>query len=201
MKDTLDGNRIEALVLLALGTGLRQGELLGLTWDDIDFDNHELSVTKSLRVQSKFVNGVKQGYELSILPPKSKTSIRNVPIPSSLIPILKKHRLNQMEEKLQAGTSYSDTGLVFTTETGKYIDKCNLIRAYKRMLRRADVRDRKFHTLRHTYTTKLFEADIPLKTIQTLLGHSDISITANIYTHVMPKKRISAVESLNRLFV
>lgn len=68
-------------------------------------------------------------------------------------------------------------------------------------MKKANVPYRKFHALRHTYATKLFEKDVPLKTIQTLLGHSDISITARIYTHVLPKKKTNAAEQLNSLFL
>ncbi len=201
IKETLKGDRLECLILLALGTGLRQGELLALSWDDIDLTRMELHVNKTLKRQPIFDKDMKKTHTFVLLPPKSKTSNRTVPIPSSLIPIIKRHRTMQLEEKLKAGSSYTNMNLVFCTQTGNFINQRNIIRAHERLLNRAGVSYRKFHTYRHTYATKLFEAKIPLKTIQTLLGHSDITMTANIYTHVMPKERITAVEKLNRLFV
>ncbi|MCM1991160.1 tyrosine-type recombinase/integrase [Oceanirhabdus seepicola] len=115
--------------------------------------------------------------------------------------MLKAHRKSQLQDRLKAGSSYIKSDFVFTTEMGNTIDSRNLARAYTRFLKRADIPYIKFHSLRHTYATKLFEANVPLKTIQTLLEHSDISITANIYTHVLPKERIKAAKTLNRLFV
>ncbi|WP_279233035.1 tyrosine-type recombinase/integrase [Fonticella tunisiensis] len=93
-----------------------------------------------------------------------------------------------------------DNDYVFTTNLGKNIDARNLLRSYERVLKKANIPYRKFHNLRHTYATKLFEAGVPLKTVSELLGHSNISITANIYTHVMPKEKITAAEKLNSLF-
>ncbi len=93
-----------------------------------------------------------------------------------------------------------DENYVFPTITGNPINTKNLFKSYSALLRKAKINHKKFHTLRHTYATKLFEAEIPLKTVQTLLGHSDISITADIYTHVMPKQKTIAVEKLNSLF-
>lgn len=200
LEKCLEKHRLKALILLALGTGLREGELLGLKWSDIDFENKELKVERSIR-QLNIINadGTKE-YKTITQTPKSKSSIRTVPIPSSLIQVLKDHRTQQKLEKVKAGSSYKDNKYVFATELGKNIDARNLQRSYKRLLKKAGIPYRKFHALRHTYATKLFEAGVQLKTVQMLLGHSDISVTANIYTHVMPKEKTQAVEKLNNLF-
>nr|WP_243124125.1 tyrosine-type recombinase/integrase [Clostridium tyrobutyricum] len=92
--------------------------------------------------------------------------------------VLEKHKLQQKEEKLKAGSAYTDNEFVFTTALGLNIDARNLLRSYKRVLTRANIPYRKFHALRHTYATKLFERDVPIKTVQMLLGHADISTTA-----------------------
>lgn len=200
LKSAMKGYRLQCLILLALGTGLRQGELLGLKWNDIDLKNKTLKVKRSIKqVYIIAADGTKE-YKTIEQSPKSKNSIRTVPIPSSLIPVLKKHELNQKSEKLKAGDSYNKSDYVFTTELGKTINARNLIRSYERLLAKVKIHYKKFHSLRHTYATKLFERDVPIKTVQMLLGHSDISITANIYTHVMPKKKIKAAEKLNDLF-
>jgi integrase len=201
LKRHLENHRLKALFLLALGTGLRQGELLALKWSDIDLDNKELRVERSIR-QLNIINadGTKE-YKTIIQTPKSKSSIRTVPIPSSLIPVLKEHKTQQKLEKIKAGPSYIENDFVFTTELGKNINASNLRRSYTRLLKRAGIPYRKFHAFRHTYATKLFEANVPLKTVQMLLGHSDISVTANIYTHVMPEEKTLAAEKLNNLFL
>lgn len=200
IKKTLEGNRLQALILLALGTGLRQGELLGLKWSNVDLENKEIRVEQELKTVAIINGDGSRKYEIREQPLKTKNSVRTVPIPSSLIPILEKHKLQQKKEKLEAGPLYNDTEYVFTTETGKPIDARNLLRAYQRLLKKAGVPYRRFHALRHTYATKLFERGVPLKTVQMLLGHSDISVTANIYTHVMPEKKIDAAEKISDLF-
>lgn len=133
--------------------------------------------------------------------PKTKNSIRTIPFPENLVPILKKHKLHQDQEKLAAGDSYNNkSNFIFTTSTGNIIDSRNLIRAYSRALKKSQIPYRNFHSLRHTYATKLFERKNRLETVQKLLGHSHSSITADIYTHVMPKQKIDTVETLNDLF-
>lgn len=201
LKTVLDGHILKPLILLALGTGLRQGELLALKWSDINFKKKNLNVKRTIKKVAIIQKDGTRKYETIIGPPKSKSSVRTVPIPSYLVKVLKQQELKQKQDKLKAGSSYIESDFVFTTAIGGNIEARNLTRSYKRLLKKASIPYRKFHSLRHTYATKLFEVDVPLKTVQTLLGHSDITITADIYTHVMPEKRINAVEKLNDLFV
>ena len=91
--------------------------------------------------------------------------------------------------------------MIFTTENCNYLDNKNLRKSWERALKRACVPYRNLHNIRHTYATKLFEKEIPLKTVQMLLGHSNINITADIYTHVVQKEKAKAVDKLNELFV
>ena len=204
IKEALKGHRLKVLFLLAFGTGLRQGELLGLKWTDIDFEKKELRVQRMIKQVTIIDEKGNRKYKTIEQIPKTKNSIRTVPIPSSLIPMLKEHKNRQREEKLKAGSAYLndvEKGYVFTTELGNTIDASNLLKTYKKILNRAGVPYRKFHAIRHTYATKLFERGVPLKTVSELLGHSNISITANIYTHVIPKQKTNAVETLNDLFI
>lgn len=200
IKRALEGHRLKTLILLALGTGLRQGELLGLKWSNVDLENKEIRVEQAIKAVTIINADGTRKYEIREQALKTKNSVRIVPIPSNLITLLKKHKAAQKEEKLKAGPLYNDNDFVFATETGSPIDARNLLRAYKKILEKAGVPYRKFHALRHTYATKLFERGVPIKTVQMLLGHSDISVTANIYTHVMPEKKIDAVEKINDLF-
>ncbi|MBE1306203.1 site-specific integrase [Clostridium botulinum] len=200
LKIALKGHRLKFLILLALGTGLRQGELLGLKWNDIDINNKQLKVERSIKQVNIISSNGSREYKTIVQSPKTKNSIRAVPIPSSLISDLKEHGNLQKQEKLKCGNSYNNTDYVFTTEIGNTMNARNVTKSYERLLKKAKIPYKKFHSLRHTYATKLFEVNVPLKTVQMLLGHSDISITANIYTHVMPKEKIKAVEKLNNLF-
>ncbi|WP_039657605.1 tyrosine-type recombinase/integrase [Clostridium tyrobutyricum] len=200
-ESAIDSHRLKALFLLAIGTGLRQGELLALKWSDIDFNNNILSVKRSIKNTSIMQSDGSKKRKTIIQVPKTKNSLRTVPIPSKLIPVIKRHELQKKEEKLKSGDTYTDSEFVFTTAMGLNIDARNLLRSYKRVLTKAKIPYRKFHALRHTYATKLFEKNIPLKTVQMLLGHADISTTADIYTHVMPEQKIKAVDKLNDLFI
>lgn len=200
IKSALVNNRIECLVLFSLGTGLRQGELLALRWHDFLDDYSMVKVQRSIKKVKIISADESKDYKILIQTPKTKKSCRIVPVPSKLKPYLEKLKTTQEEEKKKAGSSYIESDYVFTTELGNNIDSRNLRRAFQRVLKKAEVSYRKFHALRHTYATTLFEKGVPLKTVSELLGHSDISITANIYTHVMPKVKEDAAEQLNEIF-
>lgn len=199
---SLKDHRNRALFILVLGTGLRIGEVLGLKWSDINFDIGELTVNRSFRRVTKFGDNI-TGSKTAVIEqePKTKNSIRTIPMPSNVLAELQKHNTRQLKEILKAGSGYVKNDLVFPTEIGEPTDAGNLRRSYSRALKKANVPYRKFHALRHTYATRLFENDVPLKTVQILLGHSNIKTTADIYTHVMPKEKIKAVEKLNSLFI
>ncbi|MBV4415958.1 site-specific integrase [Clostridium tyrobutyricum] len=199
LEKVLRTSRLKCLILTALTTGLRQGELLALTWDDIDLDKGEISVNKSIKRVNIIKSDDSKENKILIQPPKTINSNRIVPIPSELIPILKQHHLKQKLEKIKAGEEYKDNNFVFPTALGKPIDAKNLFRSYKNLLIKAGIEHKKFHCLRHTYASKLFANNIPLKTVQVLLGHSNIKTTADIYTHVMPKQKIDAAEKLNSI--
>lgn len=198
-ESVLANHRLESLFLLAIGTGLRQGELLGLKWSDIDFDKKELHVKRAIKQVSLINEDDTREFKAIEQAPKSKNSIRTVPIPSKIIPILKTHQLEQKKEKV-AALNYIESDFVFTTNTGKIIYARNLTKMYRRLLKKADIPYRKFHCLRHTYATKLFERNARPETVQKLLGHSSISTTIDIYTHIMPKQKTDAAETLNDLF-
>ncbi|MBV4429523.1 tyrosine-type recombinase/integrase [Clostridium tyrobutyricum] len=199
---SLINHRNRALFILTLGTGLRQGEVLALKWPDINFKDNELKVQRTFkRVQLINSTNSKNKTQIIIQEPKTKNSKRTIPIPSSVISELKKHRAKQAEEKLAVGDAYVNNDLVFSNSIGEPIDARNITRSYTRALKRANISYKNFHAMRHTYATRLFEADVPLKTVQELLGHSDISTTANTYTHVLPKQKIKAVDRLNDLFI
>ncbi|KHD34205.1 recombinase XerC [Clostridium acetobutylicum] len=196
----LNGNNLKGLILIALGTGLRRGELLALKWSNLDEKSLTLNIEKSISQISVIDKDGKRKYKTIEQTPKTINSIRKVPIPKNIMHVFEEQKILQKKNKLKAGTSYEDSDYIFTTENGKILNGRNVLRAYERILKNAGIKYKKFHALRHTYATKLFERGEDLKTVQMLLGHSDISITSNIYTHVMPEKKISAAEKLNDLF-
>ncbi|ABK60564.1 tyrosine-type recombinase/integrase [Clostridium novyi] len=196
--EAIKGHELEMLFLTALDTGLRQGELFALTWNDIDLDTRHISVNKSF----KSIRNISTGkYENIIQTPKTSNSIRLVPIPVHLIDKLKQHKLLQKTLKLKLANLYEDNTLIFCNKFGKYLDSGNVLKKFKKILNDNNLNDRKFHDLRHTYATRLFELGEEAKTVQTLLGHSNISITLDTYTHVLDSLKEKAVSKLDTLYV
>ena len=197
---TLDKNRNRMLFILALGSGLRLGELMALKWDNVDMVNNTLSVTHAISRISKVGKDGSRTWSVLEHDPKTKSSIRTIPLPVNIVKELRKHKLEQDKEILKNGELYQKNNLVFCTELGGYLDTRNLTRSYARALSKAGIEHKKFHSMRHTYATRLFENDVPIKTVQSLMGHNDITTTMNIYTHVTPEKMTDEVQKLNSIF-
>ncbi|WGX76514.1 site-specific integrase [Paraclostridium bifermentans] len=196
----LVGHELEMLFLTALSTGLRLGEILGLKWSDIDFNIGTLTVNRTLqRVTEIDRNGNRESKVIEQLP-KTKNSIRTIPIPKNILVKLKNHKIQQSKNKLQIGELYSNNDYVFCDKLGYPLDDKRPNRNLKSILTKLGIEPLKFHGLRHTYATRLFEANVPPKTVQVLMGHYDISITMDIYTHVMENTKIEAVDKLNEIF-
>jgi len=189
--DAARGMRNEALYVVALHTGLRQGELLGLKWSDVGAGN--VSVRRALKVT---------GRGLDFGPTKNKASRRSVPLNRTAAGALKAHRVRQSEERIAART-WRDTDLVFPNRVGKPADHNNLYyREYKPLLKRAGL-DREgftFHALRHTYATALFARGEHPKRVQSLLGHSSITQTMDTYSHLIDDIGGDAVNGLDEAF-
>lgn len=188
-------NRLHFLFLLALSTGLRLGEILALQYSD--FKDGSVSVTKQLNTHYTIQSDSTSFREMVIQDTKTQTSIRTVPLPQSVQDALIDHRKQHMEEMMAIGYR---TDFVFTTKSGKPIDHTNFRRAWQRHLRNADVPYRKFHACRATYCTMLCKQGISLETASKLMGHSDVSVTAQFYRAVSASEMRSAANKLDSLF-
>jgi len=175
--ETIEGHRLEPLIVLALATGLRQGEILGLSWTDVDLDSGTLTVRKSLQR----IDGERQ-----LVEPKTDRSRRTLTIPSSALRLLRGHQDAQEELRRAAGDAWTDTGLVFTTSTGRPLDGPNVTRYFQRLVKAAGLPHMRFHDLRHACASFLLAEGASMRVVMEQLGHSQISMTMNTYSHVMP---------------
>lgn len=179
-------HRLFSAFYIALFTGLRLGEILGLMWSDIDFTVGVFEVRRNLVVIKDDTTGK---HHLDFGPPKTPKSKRIIPMTPALVKVLKSHKARQNEEKLFFGASYCDEGLVFCSEDGKRIWPRNFQRVYYSLLERAGVQHKKFHTTRHTFASMLIEDGEDIRNVQEMLGHSMMSTTADIYSHVIEKTK------------
>jgi integrase len=186
------GDRLEALYLVALGCGLRQGEILGLRWSDVDLDAGTLTVRQALaRIEGQLV----------LVEPKSATSRRVVPLPALVRDALAAHRVRQDQECLplrpEPGDVFAD--LVFTTTLGTPLDGISVTRRFQRTLRAAGLPHQRFHDLRHACASLLLAQGVPARVVMETLGHSEISLTLNTYSHVLPSLGREAAERMDQV--
>ena len=179
--------------LVAIQLGLRQGECLGLSWEDIDLD----SETPTLTVRKALSRVTGKGLVLDT--PKTDSSARTIPLTPSIVRVLKEHKRRQMEEKLRNGSKWRTFEQVFTTPSGKPIDPSNDRRAWKELLLTAGVPYKKLHAARHTTATLMHESGVDLLSISHVLGHSSMSTTAAFYAHVPNGTKLRAVTSLGEV--
>ncbi len=174
------GNRYAALYVLALHTGLREGEMLGLMWDDLDLDASGATPTLQVR---RTLSETRTGHKFEL--PKSGKG-RSIKLSRKAVEALRSHRARQAGEKLRLGSLWQEGGLVFPTTTGTTTSGTNLLgRYFKPLLKRADLPAVRLHDLRHTCATILLMAGKHPKYVQELLGHASISITLDTYSHVI----------------
>ena len=185
--DAAHGERLEALYVLALSTGMRQGELLAIRWQDVDLDSATLQVKATLR-------RTREG--LTFGEPKTARSRRQVQLTPTAVTALRAHRARQIEERLRC-PYWQDAELVFATEAGTPVERQNMMmRSFFPLLERAGLPRIRFHDLRHTAATLLLGQNVNVKVVSEMLGHSQIAITLDLYSHVTPGMQRQAVDAL-----
>ena len=188
------GDRLEALYVLAIPTGLRQGELLGLKWDDVDLEDGSLQVRRTLAI-------TKSGPVFSF--PKTTGSRRSVKLTGKAIEVLKSHLERQLAEIDRVGSLWSPgdaDGLIFASETGEPLDRRAVTKQkFKPLLKQAKLPEIRFHDLRHTCATLLLTRNVNPKIVSEMLGHSTIAITLDTYSHVLPNMRDQAAAAMEEV--
>ena len=190
--EVAQGSRLEALLLVALTTAMRRGELLALRWSDIDFEKGIVHVRRTMN----HVKGL--GYHEG--EPKTRTGRRNIMLPEVAIEALKGHHVYQEQARIKAGEKWQDRGIVFCNIYGGFFNPARVGDLFQGLLKKAGLPHMRFHDLRHSAATILLQARVQLKTVQELLGHSTIATTADIYSHVSSEMREEVVNKMDDFF-
>jgi integrase len=187
---TAKGTRFETLLWLAISTGLREGELLGLRWSDLDWKSRQLQVKRQLQ-------RIKGGVVFT--EPKSAAGKRVIVLGKVIVEKLQEHIQFQQAERKQAGENWKENDLIFPSVWGTPLDNSNMVKNFKVFLKQAGLPDIRFHDLRHTAATLMLQQGVHPKVVQERLGHADITLTLNTYSHVMPSMQDEAAEKLDEL--
>lgn len=188
----IENSRLYVPVLLAITTGLRRGEILGLRWSDVDLIKGSVMVVSSLE---QTVEG------LNLKSPKTHRSRRAVALPPLAVDALRTHRAEQAAERLAIGSNYNDNGLVCPAPGGSPWRPDVFSASFTKAIRRMDIRQVRFHDLRHSHATHLLRAGVHPKVVSERLGHSSVGITLDTYSHVLPGMQQDAVKLIDAALV
>ena len=184
-----NGERLEAAIVVMLSLGLRKGEVFGLRWSDVDFENNFITVAQALS---------RVGSQLMLGPPKTDRSRRKINLPAPVTNALRAHKRRQAAERLSVGELWQDTDLVFTSEVGTPLDPSNFRHSFDRVAAEAGLVGWHPHELRHSCASILLAQGVPIEVVSRVLGHSSIRITADVYGHILDPQRQQAAEAMAR---
>lgn len=194
-------NRYDIFVRLALTTGLRLGEVLGLAWENIDLRSNTLFVRQTLnRLEKIDYNGIGAKTEIVMQVPKTKNSIRSIPLLPFIAKELQDWRKVQLSDKATIGAAYQDTGLVVTNPFGGYIEPRTFKDYYNQILNISGIGHYTFHALRHTFCTRALENDMDAKTVSAIMGHYSVAFTLDVYAHVLDSHKREEMMKIENLF-
>ena len=186
------GTALDIPIRLAVGLGLRRGELLALQWEDVDFNENTIYVHRNLT----YIN-----HQYLFGEPKTKSGIRRLSAPPSLMEALRHHKVRQMENKLVFGKEYQDNHLICCRPDGRPYHPASFSSSFGDFLKKHELKHIRWHDLRHTNATLMLQMGVPAKVASERLGHANISITLDTYTHAVKELNQEAAEKLEDIFV
>lgn len=197
----LSGHRLEALFVLMLAFGLRRGEALGLTWSELDWERATLKVTHGVkRVRLRSPDGDRKTVVI-IGELKTSRARRTLYLSPALLATLARHRVRQEDERRQLGADWVETGLIFTSENGTVLDPDNLSHLFSRIALRAGLGHWHAHELRHSGASLMLAGGTPLHVVSEVLGHASISVTKDVYGHLVEGDKRSAAETISAILL
>ena len=183
------GDRMENLFYVAVFTGMRESELIGLSWDCIDFEHGSIHLYRQLS------KGRRKGESWAFTSLKNRQA-RTFSPPRGVLEALKRVKRQQAEWRLKSGNAWQDTNLVFTNEHGQHLSMCAIYSHFKAVVKLIGISEMRFHDLRHTYATLAIQNGVDYKTLSATLGHATVAFTMDRYGHVSEAMR---QDSANRM--
>lgn len=188
--EAIKGDRLEALFMLTLCLGARQGEVLGLRRDDVDLEARRIHIRFAMqRIRRK----------LTLVPTKTEASQRSPLLPAMVVSAIAAHLARQEAQRKNAGAAWKESGMLFTTTIGTMLDARNMLRSYYRLVQLSGLPKIRFHDLRHSAATILHVAGVPTQAIKNLLGHASARTTQEIYQHITPDAERQAAVKMDEL--
>ena len=179
----------EYLYQIAIFTGMREGELLGLTWDCVDFKHHTILVKQQLQREHQ------KGGRYLVVPPKN-SKIRYIPMAPSVMKLFALQKQRQEFQRKKVGEAWENSGMVFTNPVGGYLSSRTVYDCFKRLAKKIGAPEARVHDLRHTYAMACIESGVDIKTLQENLGHATAAFTLEVYGHVSKQMQINSANKL-----
>ena len=198
LQEALVGERLEMPVLLALYTGMRQGEMFGLKWSYVHLDSEEHSWLRVVQAVNRFSDRLGEGTKktfLGLSEPKTPHSIRSIPLLPYIAGKLREYKEEQVEYFQKHNLPMTE--MVFTTKAGNLVDPRDFQRDFKLLLKRKGLREINVHGLRHTFATRALESGMNIKTLSQILGHSSVAFTLDTYAHVTEDLKFEEMSAMN----
>ena len=198
--EAVRGDRFEPLYILAITTGMRQGEMLGLQWSDLDLDNGKLTIHRALHRTKRPKSEVDPEAWFTLRHPKTRGSRRTIEIPDVTVEALFQQRELQCRMQAAAGSSWQEQKLVFTTNVGTPVDTSNVLHDFQRLLKRSGFEKMRFYDLRHTHASLLIAVGVHPKKIAERLGHASIKLTMDLYGHLFEGSDRESATRMQKMF-